>query len=80
MCNGHIALYRVSPHLAAASPAPRALPTIGGEAVRQMKCTVLVATITVVDIDSLALRVTQDTFFVYEPLSLLAVVSMIMVG
>ena len=45
-----------------------------------MKCTVLVATITVVDIDSLALRVTQDTFFVYEPLSLLAVVSMIMVG
>ncbi|WP_309666842.1 ABC transporter permease subunit [Tabrizicola sp.] len=58
----------------------RALPTIGGEAVLQMKSTPLVATITVVDIYSLAKRVTQDTFIVYEPLLLLALVYMILAG
>ena len=58
----------------------RALPTIGGETVLQMKSTPLVATITVVDIYSLSKRVTQDTFIVYEPLLLLAVVYMIMAG
>ena len=58
----------------------RALPTIGGETVLQMKSTPLVATITVVDIYSLAKRVTQDTFIVYEPLLILAVVYMVMAG
>ncbi len=58
----------------------RVLPTIGGETVLQMKSTPLVATITVVDIYSLSKRVTQDTFVVYEPLLLLAVVYMIMAG
>lgn len=58
----------------------RVLPTIGGETVLQMKSTPLVATITVVDIYSLAKRVTQDTFVVYEPLLLLAVVYMAMAG
>jgi polar amino acid transport system permease protein len=58
----------------------RALPTIGGEMVLQMKSTPLVATITVVDIYSVAKRVTQDTFIVYEPLLLLAVVYMAMAG
>lgn len=58
----------------------RALPTIGGEAVLQLKSTPLVATITVVDIYSLAKRVTQDTLIVYEPLLLLAVVYMILAG
>jgi polar amino acid transport system permease protein len=58
----------------------RALPTIGGETVLQMKSTPLVATITVVDIYSLAKRVTQDTFIVYEPLLLLALVYMIIAG
>ena len=58
----------------------RALPTIGGETVLQMKSTPLVATITVVDIYSLSKRVTQDTFIVYEPLLLLAVVYMVMAG
>ncbi len=58
----------------------RALPTIGGETVLQMKSTPLVATITVVDIYSLAKRVTQDTFIVYEPLLLLALVYMILAG
>ena len=56
------------------------MPTIGGETVLQMKSTPLVATITVVDIYSLSKRVTQDTFIVYEPLLLLAVVYMIMAG
>lgn len=58
----------------------RALPTIGGEMVLQMKATPLVATITVVDIYSVAKRVTQDTFIVYEPLLLLAVVYMALAG
>jgi polar amino acid transport system permease protein len=58
----------------------RALPTIAGETVLQMKSTPLVATITVVDIYSVAKRVTQDTFIVYEPLLLLAVVYMILAG
>lgn len=58
----------------------RALPTIGGETVLQLKSTPLVATITVVDIYSLAKRVTQDTFVVYEPLLILAVVYMVLAG
>ncbi len=58
----------------------RALPTIGGEMVLQMKSTPLVATITVVDIYSVAKRVTQDTFIVYEPLLLLAVIYMALAG
>lgn len=56
----------------------RALPTIAGETVLQMKATPLVATITVVDVYSVAKRVTQDTFIVYEPLLLLAVIYIIL--
>lgn len=52
----------------------RVLPTIGGETVLQMKSTPLVATITVIDIYSVAGRVRQDTFIIYEPLLLLALV------
>ena len=51
----------------------RALPTLAGETVLQLKATPLVATITVVDIYAVASRVRQDTFIVYEPLLLLAV-------
>ncbi|EEW25603.1 ABC transporter permease [Rhodobacter ferrooxidans] len=58
----------------------RALPTLGGEVVLQLKATPLVATITVVDIYSVASRVRQDTFIVYEPLLLLAVVYMAITG
>ncbi len=58
----------------------RALPTIGGEVVLQMKATPLVATITVIDVYAVAKRVTQDTFIVYEPLLLLAVVYMVLAG
>lgn len=52
----------------------RALPTLLGETVLQLKATPLVATITMVDIYAVASRVRQDTFVVYEPLLLLAAV------
>ena len=58
----------------------RALPTLGGETVLQLKATPLVATITVVDIYAVSTRVRQDTFIIYEPLLLLAVVYMIITG
>jgi polar amino acid transport system permease protein len=58
----------------------KVLPTIGGETVLQLKATPLVATITVVDIYAVSSRVRQDTFIVYEPLLLLALVYMIITG
>lgn len=58
----------------------RALPTLAGETVLQLKATPLVATITVVDIYAVASRVRQDTFITYEPLLLLAVVYMAITG
>lgn len=57
-----------------------ALPTLGGETILQLKATPLVATITVVDIYAVAARVRQDTFIVYEPLLLLALVYMTIAG
>ena len=58
----------------------RALPTLGGETVLQLKATPLVATITVIDIYAVASRVRQDTFIIYEPLLLLAVIYMAVAG
>ena len=58
----------------------RALPTLAGETVLQLKATPLVATITVVDIYAVASRVRQDTFIIYEPLLLLAVVYLCITG
>lgn len=58
----------------------RALPTLGGETVLQMKATPLVATITVIDIYAVASRVRQDTFIIYEPLLLLTVVYLMIAG
>lgn len=58
----------------------RALPTLGGETVLQLKATPLVATITVMDIYAVSSRVRQDTFIIYEPLLLLAVVYMAITG
>lgn len=58
----------------------RALPTLGGETVLQLKATPLVATITVVDIYAVASRVRQDTLIIYEPLLLLAVVYLVITG
>jgi polar amino acid transport system permease protein len=54
----------------------RVLPTIGGETVLQLKSTPLVSTITVVEIYSVAGRIRQDTFIIYEPLLLLAAIYM----
>ena len=58
----------------------RALPTLTGETVLQLKATPLVATITVIDIYAVASRVRQDTFIVYEPLLLLALIYLIITG
>jgi polar amino acid transport system permease protein len=58
----------------------RALPTLTGEMVLQLKSTPLVATITVVDIYAVASRVRQDTFITYEPLLLLALIYLIITG
>ncbi len=58
----------------------RALPTLGGEAILQLKATPLVATITVIEIYAVASRVRQDTFIIYEPLLLLALVYMAIAG
>lgn len=58
----------------------RALPTLAGECVLQLKATPLVATITVVDIYAVASKVRQDTFLTYEPLLLLALVYMAVTG
>ncbi len=58
----------------------RALPTLGGETVLQLKATPLVATITVIDIYAVASRVRQDTFIIYEPLLLLAVIYLVIAG
>lgn len=58
----------------------RALPTLTGETVLQLKATPLVATITMVDIYSVASRVRQETFITYEPLLLLALVYMTITG
>lgn len=56
------------------------LPTLGGETILQLKATPLVATITVVEIYAVANRVRADTFIIYEPLLLLAVVYMAIAG
>jgi len=58
----------------------RALPTLAGETVLQLKATPLVATITMVDIYSVASRVRQETFITYEPLLLLALVYLTITG
>lgn len=58
----------------------RALPTLGGEVVLQLKATPLVATITVVDIYGVFSRVRQDTFITYEPLILLAFIYLVLAG
>lgn len=58
----------------------RALPTLGGETVLQLKATPLIATITVVDIYQVSSRVRQDTYLTYEPLLMLAVTYMVITG
>lgn len=56
----------------------RALPTLSGETVLQLKSTPLVATITVVDVYAIISRVRHETFLTYEPLLLLALIYIIL--
>lgn len=58
----------------------RALPTLNGEVVLQLKATPLVATITVIDVYAVITRVRQDTFVIYEPLLLLALIYLCLTG
>lgn len=58
----------------------RALPTLAGETVLQMKATPLIATISILDTYGVARRITQDTLIVYEPLLLLAAIYMLLAG
>lgn len=57
-----------------------ALPTLGGETILQLKSTPLVATIAITEIYAVSSRVRQDTFIIYEPLLLLAVVYLVIAG
>ncbi|WP_420003869.1 ABC transporter permease [Arenibacterium sp. LLYu02] len=50
----------------------RVLPTVGGEAIMQLKTTPLVATIAIVDAYAIFARIRQETLITYEPLLLLA--------
>ena len=53
------------------------LPTLAGEVVLQLKSTPLAMTVTVMDLAGVVRnRITQDTYIVYEPLMLLAVIYM----
>ena len=58
----------------------RVLPTLGGETVLTLKSRPLVATITVIDVYAVSSRIRRDTFVVYKPLLLLAVVYMVLPG
>ncbi|MBO3761298.1 ABC transporter permease subunit [Ciceribacter sp. L1K22] len=58
----------------------RALPTLNGETVLQLKSTPLVATITVVDVYAVISKVRQETFLTYEPLLLLALIYLCLTG
>lgn len=58
----------------------RALPTLTGETVLQLKSTPLVATITVVDVYAVISKVRQETYLTYEPLLLLALIYMCLTG
>jgi polar amino acid transport system permease protein len=58
----------------------RALPTLNGEVVLQLKATPLVATITVIDIYAVISKVRQETYVIYEPLLLRALVYLCLTG
>ncbi len=58
----------------------RALPTLNGETVLQLKTTPLIATITVVDVYGVISKVKQDTYLTYEPLLLLALIYLCLTG
>jgi polar amino acid transport system permease protein len=52
------------------------LPTLAGETVLQLKSTPLAFTVTVMDLMGVTSKIRQDTFRIFEPLMLLAVIYM----
>ncbi|WP_330647282.1 ABC transporter permease [Thioclava sp. FTW29] len=58
----------------------RALPTLTGEIILQLKSTPLVATITITDLYAVITRVRQTTFLTYEPLLFLVAVYLVLSG
>ncbi len=54
------------------------LPTLAGETVLQLKATPLAFTVTVMDLMGVTSKIRQDTFRIFEPLMLLAVIYMTM--
>jgi polar amino acid transport system permease protein len=56
----------------------QSLPTLAGEIVGQMKATPLAYTITVMDLMGAKAKITSDTYIMYEPLILVAVIYMIL--
>lgn len=58
----------------------RALPTLAGEIILQLKSTPLVATITVTDLYAVITRIRQTTLLTYEPLLLLVAVYLCLSG
>ena len=58
----------------------RALPTLNGEVVLQLKATPLVATITVIDVYAVISKIRQDTYVIYEPLLLLSLIYLCLTG
>jgi polar amino acid transport system permease protein len=55
-----------------------ALPAIGGETILTLKATPLAALVTVVDIFSVADRVRQETYIIYEPLIMVMIVYLLL--
>lgn len=58
----------------------RALPTLTGEIILQLKSTPLVATITVMDLYAVVTKIRQATYLTYEPLLLLVAVYLCLSG
>ncbi len=58
----------------------RALPTLNGEVVLQLKATPLVATITVIDVYAVISKIRQETYVIYEPLLLLSLIYLCLTG
>ncbi len=56
----------------------RAMPTLAGETILQLNATPLVATITVVDVYSVAAQVRQQTYLTYEPLLLICAIYIVL--
>jgi polar amino acid transport system permease protein len=50
------------------------LPTLGGEVILQLKATPIAATVTVIELYGASYQIRQDTYRVYEPLLMVAII------